>query len=87
MIVKGQHKEVKYTNVDIEVSPRQVLYDIYWSLLKDKPNKASYIRDGYWYVKDYFDYHKRENVEKKDRAITHEEQKIYEAYSTLKDLL
>ena len=87
MIVKGQHKEVKYTNVAIEVSPRQVLYDIYWSLLKDKPNKASYIRDGYWYVKDYFDYHKRENVEKKDRAITHEEQKIYEAYSTLKDLL
>ena len=66
MIVKGQHKEVKYTNVDIEVSPRQVLYDIYWPLLKDKPNKASYIRDGYWYVEDYFDYHKRENVEKKD---------------------
>ena len=87
MIIKGQHKEVKYNNVAIEVSPRQVLYDIYWSLLKDKPNKASYIRDGYWYVKDYFDYHKRENVEKKDRAITHEEQKIYEAYSTLKDLL
>ena len=87
MIIKGQHKEVKYTNVAIEVSPRQVLYDIYWSLLKDKPNKASYIRDGYWYVKDYFDYHKRENVEKKDRAITHEEQKIYKAYLTLKDLL
>ena len=56
-------------------------------VLKDKPNKAYYIRDGYWYVKDYFDYHKRENAEKKDRAITHEEQKIYEAYSTLKDLL
>ena len=87
MIVKGQHKEVNYTDVAIEVSPRQVLYDIYWSLLKDKPNKASYIRDGYWYVEDYFDYHKRENVEKKDRAITHEEQKIYKAYSTLKDLL
>ena len=87
MIVKGQHKELKYTNVAIEISPKQVLYDIYWSLLKDKPNKASYIRDGYWYVEDYFDYHKRENVEKKDRAITHEEQKIYEAYSTLKDLL
>ena len=87
MIVKGQHKEVKYTNVAIEVSPRQVLYDIYWPLLKDKPNKASYIRDGYWYVEDYFDYRKRENVEKKGRAITHEEQKIYEAYSTLRDLL
>ena len=87
MIVKGQHKELKYTNVAIEVSPKQVLYDIYWSLLKDKPNKASYIRDGYWYVEYYFDYHKRENVEKKDRAITHEEQEIYEAYSTLKDLL
>ena len=87
MIIKGQHKEVKYTNVAIEVSPRQVLYDIYWSLLKDKPNKAYYIRDGYWYVEDCFDYHKREKVEEKDRAITHEEQKIYEAYSTLKDLL
>ena len=87
MIVKGQHKEVKDTDVAIEVSPRQALYDIYWTLLKDKPNKASYIRDGYWYVEDYFDYHKREDVEKKDRAITHEEQKIYEAYSTLKDLL
>ena len=87
MIIRGQHKEVKYTDVAIEVSPRQVLYDIYWPLLKDKPNKASYIRDGYWYVEDYFDYHKREGVEKKDRAITDEEQKIYEAYSTLKDLL
>lgn len=87
MIVKGQHKEVKYINVDIEVSPRQVLYDIYWPLLKDKPNNASYIRDGYWYVEKYFDYHKRENVDKKDRAITHEEQKIHEAYLTLKDLL
>ena len=87
MIIRGQHKEVKYNNVAIEVSPRQVLYDIYWSLLKDKPNKASYIRDGYWYVEDYFDYHKQEDVEKKDRAITHEEQKIYKAYSTLKDLL
>ena len=87
MIVKGQYKELKYTNVAIKISPKQVLYDIYWSLLKDKPNKASYIRDGYWYVEDYFDYHKRENVEEKDRAVTDAEQKIYEAYSTLKDLL
>ena len=87
MIVKGQHKEVSYTDVAIEVNTRQVLYDIYWSLLKDKPNKASYIRDGYWYVEDYFDYHKRENVQEKDRVITQEEQKIYEAYSTLKGLL
>ena len=87
MIIRGQHREVNYTDVTIEVNPRQVLYDIYWSLLKDKPDKASYIRDGYWYVEDYFDYHKREDVEKKDRAITDEEQKIYDAYNILKEKL
>ena len=87
MIIRGQHKEVKYTDVAIEVNPRLVLYDIYWSLLKDKPDKASYIRDGYWYVEYYFDYHKRENVEKKDRAITDEEQQICDAYNTLRGKL
>ena len=85
MIIRGQHKEVKYTDVAIEVNTRQVLYDIFWSLLEDKPDKASYIRDGYWYVEDYFDYHKREGVEKRDRAITHEEQQIYDAYDTLRE--
>ena len=85
MIIRGQHKEVKCTDVAIEVNPRLVLYDIYWSLLKDKPDKASYIRDGYWYVEDYFDYHKREDVGKKDRAITHEEQQICDAYNVLKE--
>lgn len=87
MIIRGQHKEVSYTDVAIEVSTRQVLYDIFWSLLKDKPDKASYIRDGYWYVEYYFDYHKRENVEKKDRAITDEEQQICDAYDTLREKL
>lgn len=83
MIIRGRHKEVTHTNVAIEADPKQILYDIFWSLLKDKPDKASYIYDGYWYVDDYFDYHKREDVEKKDRAITHEEQQIYDAYNTL----
>ena len=85
VLVKHTVTEVK--NLHVEINPKDILHKIYWDSLKDKPKKAEYIRDGYWYVHWFEDYHKGIDVEKKDRQATPEELKIHEAYLTLKDLI
>ena len=84
MIVKGQHKVVNYTNVEIEVEPKELLHKIHWQAQKHKPAKASHIANGKWYVENGFDYHKREELTKEDRPLTSEELEIFEAFEVLK---
>ena len=52
--------------------------DNLWASLTNKPEKGSYIFEGYWYTEDFWDYHKREYTVKQDRKATEEEVKIYE---------
>lgn len=86
MIVQGRHRVVEVKTLDVEIDPYNVLHDIYWKATS-KPQHAECIKDGFWYVHDYFDYHKREDVSKKDREATEEEIKLFEAYKTLKTAL
>ena len=87
MIVPAKQTITEVKNIDVEINEKEVLYQICWSLLKDKPQKAEYIRDGYWYVFWFEDYHKGTTEYEKDRAATAEEIKIYEAYQTLRNLV
>lgn len=82
MKVQGTQTIKETRNVDVEINPKEVLRKIWWESTT-KPEGAEYIRDGYWYIHDYFDYHKRYDVEKKDREATTEELSLYNAYLLL----
>lgn len=83
MIVPAKQTITEVKNIDVEINEKDVLRRICWKLLTNKPKKAEYIEDGYWYVFEYEDYHKGTAEYEKDRAATAEEIKIYEAYNTL----
>ena len=87
MIVPAKYTITEVKNIDVEINEKDVLRKICLKLLVNKPNKAEYIEDGYWYVFDYKDYHKGTAEYEKDRAATAEEIKIYEAYNTLRGKL
>ena len=83
MIVPAK-QTIEVKNINVEINEKDVLRRICWKLLTNKPKKAGYIEDGYWYVFAYEDYHKGTAEYEKDRAATAEEIKIYEAYLTLR---
>ena len=83
MIVPAK-QTIEVKNINVEINEKDVLRRICWELLTNKPKKAEYIKDGYWYVFEYEDYHKGTAEYEKDRAATAEEIKIYEAYLTLR---
>lgn len=87
MIVPAKQTTTEVKKLNVEINEKEVLHQICWSLLKDKPLKAKYIEDGYWYVFWFEDYHKGTTEYEKDRAATAEEIKIYEAYQTLSNLV
>ena len=84
MIVKGTKKEVKIDIADVEVSKEEIFQKIWEGCLLERPAKARFIRDGYWYVEYFFDYHKREEVDTKDRQATKEEIDIDNAIKLLR---
>lgn len=83
MIITGKVANTTYTDVTLDIPASKLLVDIMWSAMKNKPAQAEYVRDGFWYVHYFYDYHKREDVEKQDRALTDDEAEIYAAYKTL----
>ena len=87
MIVPAKQTTTEVKNINVEINEKDVLRKICWKLLANKPKKAEYIENGYWYVFEYEDYHKGTTEYEKDRAATAEEIKIYEAYQTLRNLV
>lgn len=63
---------------------REILSNIWKECLPERPAKADHISDGYWYIIDFFDYHKREDVYAKDRQATKEEIEIVDAIKLLR---
>ena len=87
MIVPAKQTVTEVKNINVEINEKDVLHQICWKLLVNKPCNAGYIRDGHWYIFSFTDYHKGIDEYEKDRAATPEEIKIHEAYLTLKDLV
>lgn len=84
MKIPVKHTVTTTETLQVEVDPISVLDKMHWEAQKNKPKDAEYIRDGYWYVKDFYDYHKRVDVESKGRKATTEELELWEAYILLK---
>lgn len=87
MIVTGQHTFTETKNLQVKINPESVLTNICFNLLKDKPPKAGYICDGFWYVEDGYNYHNRYEEYSKNRQATPEEMEIYNAYLVLRSAI
>lgn len=85
MIVSAKQTTREIKSLNVEVNEKDVLYQICWNLLADKPRNAEYIKDGHWYVFSFTDHHKGTDEYEKDRVATPEEIKIYEAYQALRN--
>lgn len=81
MIVKGVHEETTSKEVSIEVDKSKVLFDLYWELLNNKPDKAAYISGDHWYVEVAIDQLNTAFIE--DRKISFEEHIIHSSYKNL----
>lgn len=84
MLISVDHTVTKTEKLNVEIDPMRVLYNIYQSAQKSAPKDAEYIKDGYWYVHDFYDYHKGVDVEVKGRKAFSWEIELWEAYILLK---
>lgn len=79
MRTKGRRVIEETINVEVDVG--SFLYDIYERSI---PSGLDHLgSDGYWYKKDGFDYHKREDLYEKAREATPEELEFQKAYKIM----
>lgn len=70
-------KQTKTDMIDVIIDPADVILEL---KQRSVPSGLEYLKDGYWYSHDYFDYHKREDHYKKDRKATDEETELHKAF-------
>lgn len=71
-------KKITTENIQVEINASEVLSNLYKSTI---PSELSFIgTDGFWYVSDGYDYHKREDLYEKVRHATTEELELQKAY-------
>lgn len=79
--MKTKGRRVIEERIEVEIDAEDILENIY---VKWVPTGLDHVgSDGYWYKKDGFDYHKREDLYAKAREATPEELEFVKSYRLL----